>query len=360
MQNPKLKSLLKSTSLDAVLIASRANIAYLTDFFGFSQHERDAYILATNSKNYLFVNTLYANYFKDQKNISLVVLSSDNPFKKALKNIIGKQNIKSLGFEDTEITVKEYASIQNCGAELISCELNTLREIKTESEITKIAKACETADQALKKTLPKIKPGITEEHLSRLISDELRLLGSETSFPTIVAFSENAATPHHLSSQRKLKANDLILIDFGASYKNYLSDMTRTLFIGKPKKSELDAYQVVLDAQQKAADFIETKLKSNTKRINAKEVDQVARKYIISKGYPAIPHSLGHGIGLEVHEAPSLSPFSQETLSEGMVFSIEPGIYLPGEFGIRIEDLFAINGKELVKLTKSPKRILVL
>lgn len=160
--------------------------------------------------------------------------------------------------------------------------------------------------------------------------------------------------PHHQTGNTKLNYGDIVLLDLGAKIENYCSDMTRTLFFGKPSRKQKEIYKTVLIAQQRAVDVINATIK-NGKQVKAAAVGEVARKYIISKGYPSIPHSLGHGIGLEVHEHPSLSPKSRDILKEGMVFSIEPGIYIEGFGGIRIEDLFVLEKSGLRQLTTSSK-----
>ena len=183
--------------------------------------------------------------------------------------------------------------------------------------------------------------------------------GAELSFPSIVAFGKNSSVPHHQTGNTKLTERiKLILLDFGVKYENYCSDMTRTIFFGKPSEKQKKIFEVVLEAQQKAANFLGSAIKFG-KKVSASEVDKAARDYIISKGYLTIPHSLGHGIGLEVHEHPSLSPRSKDTLKEGMVFSIEPGIYLPNFGGVRVEDLFVIQKNTLNQLTLSSKKLTV-
>ncbi|HSA83841.1 MAG TPA: M24 family metallopeptidase, partial [Patescibacteria group bacterium] len=248
--------------------------------------------------------------------------------------------------------------------------LASLRITKTPEEIAKIKKACEIGDKAFSYILEQIKPEMTELQIAALLEIFIKTHGAEISFPSIVAFEENAAIPHHKTGNKKLKINNLILIDFGVKYNNYCSDMTRTIFFGKPKNEQKQAYETVLKAQQNAIQYYTREIK-RTKNVTASQLDKVAREHIISQGYPSIPHSLGHGIGLQVHEAPRLSPTSKETLAEGMVFSIEPGIYLPAlpvrqaggrqvspGFGIRIEDLFAIQNNKLIQLTKSQQKLL--
>ncbi|MCR4305907.1 MAG: M24 family metallopeptidase, partial [Candidatus Daviesbacteria bacterium] len=194
----------------------------------------------------------------------------------------------------------------------------------------------------------------------------IRTKGAVISFPTIAAFGKNSSIPHHQTGNTKLgpesssgREGQVILLDFGVKFENYCSDMTRTIFFGKPTGKQKDIYNEVLESQQKAVDYIKGLIKTG-QEIRSAGVDKVARDYILSKGYPSIPHSLGHGIGLEVHEHLSLSPKSKESLKEGMVFSIEPGIYLTDFGGVRIEDLFVYEEKGLRQLTVSPKKIITI
>ncbi|MDP2585725.1 MAG: M24 family metallopeptidase, partial [Candidatus Levybacteria bacterium] len=178
-----------------------------------------------------------------------------------------------------------------------------------------------------------------------------------------VGFGKNSAVPHHQATNNKLTNNEIVLLDFGVKLDNYCSDMTRTVFFGKASAEFKKMYETVLKAQSKAIEFLNTKyLIHNTskQKIIASDIDNIARKHIISSGYKTIPHSLGHGIGLEVHEKPSLSPKSKDILKKGMVFSIEPGIYIPNFGGVRIEDLVVLEKGKLRLLTHSPKNFIEL
>lgn len=204
---------------------------------------------------------------------------------------------------------------------------------------------------------------MSEKEIALEMEMYIRKQGGMLSFPTIVAFRENSAVPHHMTNGKRLKSNDIVLLDFGIEIDNYCSDMTRTIFIGEPTAEQKKVYQTVIEAQEKAVSYLTSNLVprlSNSQILKTSSVDKAARDYIVTRGYPSIPHSLGHGIGIEVHEAPTLSPRSEETFSNGMVFSIEPGIYLPGKFGVRIEDLFAIQNGNLLQLTNAPKNLIQL
>ncbi|CAN5188979.1 Xaa-Pro peptidase family protein [soil metagenome] len=348
------RKLLKKIQLDAILFSSAPNILYLTNYAGFSETERDAYTLLLENKCYLFTNPLYAQEIK-QKTTDFRIIEHDakRPFIKNLADIVEKEGLSTIGFENDNLTVAEYLRLtENISSHFISVDLTKLRIYKNDTEIENIKKACQIADEALANIKSKVKPGVTELDIALEFELTVRKFGGVLSFPTIVAFGKNAAIPHHHTDQTKLKINDVVLIDCGVKINNYCSDITRTFFIGKPTLEQKKAYQTTFDAQQKAVKYISMLLEQK-KEINAAEVDDVAREHITQNGFPSIPHSLGHGIGIQVHEAPPLSPTSKNTLEEGMVFSIEPGIYLTNKFGIRIEDLYAIQNNKLVQLTPS-------
>lgn len=252
--------------------------------------------------------------------------------------------------------------------------------IKKPEEIQAIEKACQLGDKTFNYILKKIKPGVTEKQLAFEIKFFIKKHGGGTSFRPIVAFGANSSIPHHKTSNKQLATRELVLLDFGVKLNNYCSDMTRVVFFGKATNKQKHIYETVLQAQKVAIEHLgrwqaerktprgwptrpERSRRDGLPRggtIEAKEVDKVARDYIINAGFPTMPHGLGHGVGLKVHEPPRLSPKSKNVLKPGMVFSIEPGIYLPGKFGIRIEDLVALTPSGLQILTQAPKEIIEL
>ena len=359
----KIIALLNNQSLDAAIITSVSNITYLTDYSNFSNDEREAYLFITKSHQYILTDGRYTTEVKKHiKDFELIEISSTNLFKDALMGLLKKHSVESLGIEEEDITVSELKRIQSVISNVKNFPTHTLRLIKEASEINLMKKACQIGDKAFKYILTQIKPGITEKQIASKLANYIRENSAEISFSTIVAFGENAAVPHHQTGDERLSTNDLILLDFGVKYNDYCSDMTRTFFLGQPNAEQKKIYDAVLNSQMKSIEYINSHLSSvnNKTYIQAADVDYAARNYISSLGYPSIPHSLGHGIGIEVHESPTLSPISKHILTEGMVFSIEPGIYLPGKFGIRIEDLFVIEKAGLRQLTNSSKELIQL
>lgn len=353
----KITDKIAKDSLDAILLSSLANIIYCTDFFAFSHEEREAYILITAKNQYIITSSLYAEAVKKHTpHLTLLETSAEKSTAYYLNSIVKKEKIKSVGFEADNLTVAEYKHFLSSFKKMKNCTIDDLRVIKDTEEITKLKEACDLGDKTFTHILTKITIGVSEKELANEIEFHIRKNGGVISFRPIVAFGSHASSPHHVSSDRKLKKNEFVLFDFGAKIKGYCSDMTRTVFFGTPNTEQKKMYQTVLVAQQKAIDYI-----MKEKNPSGFTADRTARDYIISQGYPSIPHSLGHGIGLEVHEFPRLSPGAKDiTLQTNMVFSVEPGIYLPGIGGVRIEDLMVIEKNKRYLLTQSPRDLVEL
>lgn len=354
-----LRTLLKDNSLDALFISSLPNIAYLTNYSGFSTQDRDAFLLLTKNNQYIFTHGIYKEDVKRKvTHFELIEITRESPIGTSVKNAVATHNIAKLGFEAFDLKVSEYDRLtKQIDKDILQPAnlVNQLRTVKSSEEIESIRQACALGDKAYSHILKKIRTGVTESELAAEMEFFIKSHGADVSFPTIIAFEENAAHPHHMPTNRKLAANEFILMDFGVLLENYCSDMTRTVSFGKATDDKKKMYETVKQAQQKAIDLFAVK-----KPIKGSAPDRVARDYILSQGYPQMPHSLGHGIGLEVHESPRLTSVSEENLEEGMVFSIEPGIYLPEVAGVRIEDLFVIENSALIQLTNSSRQLIEL
>lgn len=349
-----IKNQCKEKKLDAVLISSVPNITYITGFSHFSKEEREAFVLLTQDQSYIFTDGRYSEAVQEQVSHCIFVeISSAFPFTKSLTQLVKKHNLARIGFEHNNMTVSEYKRISSV-VELSPFDADSIRSIKKKEECAFIEKACQLGDEAFEHIVQNILSGISERQLAFELEFFIKRKGADISFPPIVAFGSNSSVPHHQTGNRALKKGDIVLLDFGATVNNYCSDMTRTLFFGEASEQQKKIYTTVLEAQQKAIECLQ-RISFSKEILCAKDVDKVARDYIVSKGYPTIPHSLGHGIGLEVHESPRLSPASKERLTQGMVFSIEPGIYIPGFGGVRIEDLFVIEKESLRQLTHASK-----
>ncbi len=358
----KLKTELKILKLDCFLITSFQNIFYLTKYEGFSRDEREAIILITKTNNYLLTDKRYLNELQVLKDFELVEISPTNSLSKTLTKISSENHLKSAGFETNNLTFNENKKFKKIFKNFKPLEntIEKLREVKTKEEIEKIKKACNLSDLGFSFILEHIKENVTEQELATKFEIFLKEKHADVSFKPIIAFGKNSAVPHHLNSKIKLKKGNIVLIDIGAKTQGYSSDMTRTVIFGSPPLKFKRMYQTVLDAQNKTIEFINSQLSMVNSKLYASDIDRVAREYIIQKGYEPIPHSLGHGIGIQVHEKPSLSPKSKSILKSGMVFSIEPGIYLNGYGGVRIEDLYLLTDKKLEKITHSTSGIISL
>lgn len=338
----KIREKIQKEKLDAVLISSVSNITYLTGYANFSKDEREAYIFVGRDFAYIITDARYTEEIKSRVSHMTIF---ERGHKNQMENLFKKYKVKKLGVEENYLTVAEHKFIKKYFKSTKHFEIS--RSIKTEDEIGKIEKACQIGDLAFEYVLKKLKDGVTEKEIAGELENFVRSKNCIISFPAIVAFGKNSAIPHHQTGEAILKEGDFVLLDFGVKYENYCSDMTRTVFFGKPNEKQKKMYETVLRAQQKAVRAIE-------------KGERRAAKIFKAAGLPTMPHSLGHGIGLEVHEHPSLSPKSKEILREGMVFSIEPGMYIPGFGGVRIEDLFVLEKNGLRKLTGAPVEIKII
>ena len=267
---------------------------------------------------------------------------------------------KTVGISFDQTTHMEYLTLEKAGINLVNVDeaFSTAMMTKNEWELDNIAKACVIAEEALLELLPEIKEGMTETEVAALLEYKMRKLGAEgLSFPTIVAFGPHAAVPHHETGMAKLQFGDEILIDFGCKVNGYCSDITRTFLFGDDGKHEefKKAYESVLKAHNLAQEKI-------TAGMTGKEADAIARDSLMADGYGELfTHSLGHGIGLNVHEKPGVSPRAEGVLENGMVFSDEPGVYEAGKYGIRIEDTVTLkDGKVVSFMSKTDKNLIIL
>ncbi len=352
----KIRHILKDKSLDALLISSPSHITYLTGYDHFTPLEREAYLLITRRKNYIITDGRYSEAVKKHvKHLKLLETSPTAPLLNHLKKL--EENIKTLGFEPNNITVSEHTYFKKIFKKMKPIDLSKLRIIKELDEISTIEKACNLGDKAFDFILKKLKIGVTEKEIAFEIELFVKKHDAQLSFPTIVAFGPNSSIPHHATGNTKLKIGDFVLLDFGTKVDSYCSDMTRTVVFGKASEKQKKIYAIVLEAQTIAIQQC-SNLAIKQSAIHASEIDSIARKHIEQNKFSTIPHSLGHGTGLEVHESPSLSPRSKDKLENGMVFSVEPGIYIPNFGGVRIEDLATLTKTEVRLLTKSPRELI--
>jgi len=285
-----------------------------------------------------------------------------------VKAVLYKQNdaierlktYQSVGISFDQTSHSEYVTFEEKGVKMQNADKAFAKcmIVKNDWELDCIRKACKIAEGAFESLLPEIKEGMTEIEVAALLEYKMRTMGAQgLSFDTIVAFGAHAAVPHHETGLSKLKFGDEILIDFGCRINGYCSDMTRTVLFGDDKKHE--EFKKAYDAVLTAHELVKEKAKSG---MTGEEVDAIARGYLTECGYGKLfTHSLGHGIGLNVHEFPSVRPNGKEVLTDGMVFSDEPGVYEEGVFGIRIEDTVTFkNGKIVSFMEKSNRKLIII
>ena len=267
------------------------------------------------------------------------------------------KKVKRLFVDFDRTTVSEFFEYNEMKFKLYNCakSIDGFRQIKREEEIEQIKKACEITEQAVKFGIDNIRQGITEIELAKIIEDKMLELGADgTSFESIVAFASNSAVPHHQTSDKALEKGMVVLIDTGAKKNGYCADITRTVYYGEPDEKFITCYQAVLLANQTAIDNI-------TSGDELKDCDGYARDVLKERGLAEyFVHSLGHGVGLEIHEAPRLSKKAHGTMQENMVFTIEPGVYFDGQFGIRIEDTVLLKDGKVVRLFNDDKSLRII
>ena len=275
-----------------------------------------------------------------------------------IKNYLKSHGVKEVYIDYDTVTLSELQNeYKRFGAKIKNGtkDIKELRAVKTTEELENIKKACEITEKSFYEILPFIREGITELELKEVLEKAFIKNGaSAPSFDTIVAFGKNSAIPHHKTGTSNLTKNQAVLIDAGCVYNGYASDFTRTIFYGEPSEKFTKAYNAVLKANEIAIECI-------TDGTPLKSADAFSRDYLKSLGYDEyFTHSLGHGLGLEIHEYPSLSPKGEGLLKNNMAFTIEPGVYFNGEFGIRIEDTVALINGKVVRLYKDEKKLLII
>jgi Xaa-Pro aminopeptidase len=345
----RLKSLRRRLrNVDAFLVTRMQNVRYLTGFTGSS-----GFALVTKSENILVTDFRYKEQAKKEVQGWDIVIEKRGGVS-AVKRIGKKFGIKRLGLEDT-VNIGFYEAMRKgfMGAKLTNSLVEKLRMVKDGEELAAIRKAVRVAEAAFVRIKPRIKAGTGEKTIALRLEDALRRGGSEGHpFDIIVASGENSAMPHAKPTSRRLKPGDLVIIDWGARVGGYCSDMTRTFLLkGKGFSKKKNIYNLVLRANRKAAG-------SAKPGIKAASIDKAARDVIKKAGYSEyFGHATGHGVGLDVHEGPGISARGRDTMREGMVFTVEPGVYVPGLGGVRIEDMVEVGARGAKGLTSLPRRL---
>jgi Xaa-Pro aminopeptidase len=349
----RLRKTMQHAGLPALFVTNSYNREYLTGFTGSS-----GYVLVTQDQAFLLTDFRYTVQAAEQAPQYEIVEHAPK-VEATVSELLNKIGIRSLGFEQQHVSFATHATYAAAlsGIELVPTDnvVERLREIKDDYELQIMQEAADLADLTFTYILTRIKPGVTEQQIALDIEMFIRQNGgTSTSFDTIVASGERSALPHGRASERVIGMDEFVKLDFGAYYKGYCSDITRTVVVGKPSAKHKEIYDIVLEAQL-------TCLAGLKPGITGKEGDALARDVIERYGYGAnFGHSTGHGLGMEVHEQPRLSKLSNQVLEPGAVVTVEPGIYLPGFGGVRIEDDVVITDSGIRILTKSTKELQLL
>ncbi len=338
--------------VDGLLVTTRSNVRYLSGFTGSA-----GCVLITRRETRFFTDFRYQEQSRQEiGNVMPISIYKKSQFE-AVQEYLAKHRNLTIGVEGA-LSIESFDVLlkgKKAKYKLVKGIIEMVRRQKNVSELEHLRRAFTIADKAFAKLLPYIKPGKTEIEIAARLEFLMRELGSEgPSFDSIVAAGERSACPHAQPTDRKLKAGEMVKIDFGAISGGYHSDMTRTVFLGKATPKFREVYNTVLTAQQKAVNGLKA-------GVECKAVDALARNHIKKAGYgESFGHGLGHSLGLDIHEAPRLSELSEDVVRVGMVFTVEPGIYLPGWGGVRIEDVYVVTDDGLERLTHTPNALLEL
>ena len=351
--NPKiqwLRNTMSSLNLQGLIISNPVNIKYLTNV------DAEGTLLLTRKDNIFITDGRYTEHVHSILTLydEIIVYDVNGLSKEDYENFF--MFCENVGFEENYVTYAGYKEL------IRKYKINSLvetdsiierqRMIKDKDEISKIQRACEVTDECFKYLQTYIKPGMTEKQIAKEIDEFYNTNSDGLSFDTIVASGENSSKPHAVPTDRKIQEQDIITIDMGCKYNGYCSDMTRTIFVGSIPEYVKPVYDLVLKNQTQTLDQMKD---GENIRLLTKMVENDFRLHNFD-----LIHSLGHGVGLEIHERPFISYRNDNQLKENMVVTDEPGIYLPGKFGVRIEDTVLITKFGCISLTKSEKNYIII
>jgi len=347
----RLRRKFSSCKIDSLIFFNMNNIRYLSGFTG-----SEGVLLISSDETNLLVDGRYITQAGMETNGLRIIEHKDKI--KGIIQTIKNLKLKRIGFEENSITLGMYNQLTNHVRQgvfvALNDELKLLRAYKDKTEIALMKKAAEISSSSIRSLIGKIKPGFTEKEVALELEVQARRAGAdELAFGAIVAAGENAAFPHAKPTDRKIKKGDFVVIDFGVKYKGYCSDETCTIAFGKLTDRQKNAYQMVKNAHDRALSCI----KAN---VSAAGIDRCVRNVFGEKNVRYFVHGTGHGVGLDVHEAPRLASNSVDILEPKMVVTIEPGLYIPGLWGIRIEDTVLVKENSCEKLTKMDKELTII
>ncbi len=352
MRYKKIAELCKNISADAVLLSSDENCRYATSFGPFEGMT----VVTADGECYLFTDMRYTEAAeKSSKTTGVKVVAVTEGIYKHISDFFAVKGVKTVAYEDLSVTVAAFSAMEKkIEAEWIKLgpSVNRIRNVKDSLEVEYMQKAQRIAEAALENVKNHIKAGVSEKQLAARLDYEMNLLGSEgVSFDTIFISGKNTSMPHGVPSDKVLQNGDFITVDFGAVYNGYHSDMTRTFALGYATDEMTEIYNAVLRAQLAGIDAVEA-------GVSCRVPYECAVK-ALGKWGKYFTHSLGHGVGLAIHEGYSLSSKSDDILGKGNVVTVEPGVYIPDKFGVRIEDVIWL-GEEKINFMQTPKELLII
>lgn len=355
-----LAKLMSDSNTDALFIGNSSDLQYLTGMNSFVCERFKALVVMGDKRYFYICPELYYEETREclGDEADIFVWSDSEGFLTAIRKADGRYGLngKVIGFNDG-IRAVDLLDIQ--GVLDMKCIngspiMEELRVIKSEEERSNLRKAAQIADKVAGEIVEYIRPGLTEKEISDKITELFLEKGAELSFEAIVASGPNSSKPHYNGNSRVIEGRDIIVLDFGCKYNGYCSDMSRTVFVGEPTEEQKKVYSIVLEANNKAEAFARA-------GVTAEEVDLCARNVIRNAGYgECFLNRTGHGIGVGVHEGPYIRENNKQVLEDGMAFSIEPGIYIAGKFGLRVEDIVLINGGRGEILNKYTKEMIII
>jgi len=358
VRQKKVREQLKERKLDCLLVSSPANRFYLT---GWRLDPESGFVLIALEKSFIITDSRYSEHAAKETE-GFEIVETEEGIGPTLRELSLSENLRSVGFESHAIDVFSFKRIKKFLGQVklvpVTDLIEELRATKDKTEVTKIKEAVQIADKTFKHILNFVKPGMREEEVAWEMEKFIKEAGAEGLAwrPLIVAAGPNSSMAHWRATDARIKKSDLVLVDFGCVYRGYCSDISRVIFIGKPDETRSKIYNLVLEAQRFGISLGKGGRRGETidKKVRA-FLEKRLPSWIDSKNI--YRHALGHGVGLEVHERPSLSIRRKNRLVAGNVVSVEPGIYIPGWGGVRIEDLVLVTEKGCEVLTKAPKEI---
>ncbi|GIV02522.1 MAG: Xaa-Pro dipeptidase [Fimbriimonadales bacterium] len=350
----RVRERMQEKGISAILVSNVRNVGYLTGFTGSS-----GFLVLGEDRGAFLSDSRYDEQAREEvQGFPVSIYKNPTTTAEALAGLVRELGYDRLGFEAEHVTFATHRQWQEAMPEVtfvpVEGLIDPLRLVKTPEEIEKIRQACRLADACFDHVLRLIQPGVVEYDIALEIDFYIRRQGAKSAFETIAVSGERSARPHGTPSEKRLERGDFVTMDFGARLDGYCSDLTRTVVVQEASDRHREVYQAVLDAQLKALDAIRP-------GVPAKDVDAVAREVLRERGLDTyFGHGLGHGLGAEVHDVGRMSPSSDDILEVGQVWTVEPGVYIPGFGGVRIEDDVVVTDEGCEILTSSPKELLIL